>query len=164
MRIKPTGPVATRPVERTWSPRGRRWVKLKPVPPPGWWMRAMSRPPPAPPPSRGPAPGPAPKQLLGGFQPPPLGVPPQVALLQDSQSNGSEGDGGLRRHGETPLPGEGGGNEDCRAFYPNSPSLGYAPLFGPLFVGRGKGRGKILVHGDGIPGPDFPACFLEAVE
>ena len=43
MRMKPTGPEATRPVERTWSPRGRRWVKVKPVPPPVWWIRAMSR-------------------------------------------------------------------------------------------------------------------------
>ena len=43
MRMKPTGPEATRPVLRTWSPRGRRWVKEKPVPPPVWWIRAMSR-------------------------------------------------------------------------------------------------------------------------
>ena len=43
MRMKPTGPEATRPVLRTWSPRGRRWLKLKPVPPPVWWIRAMSR-------------------------------------------------------------------------------------------------------------------------
>ena len=43
IRMKPTGPEATRPVLRTWSPRGRRWVKVKPVPPPVWWMRDMSR-------------------------------------------------------------------------------------------------------------------------
>ena len=41
-RIKLTGPEAMPPVERTTSPLGRRREKLKPVPPPDWWMRAVA--------------------------------------------------------------------------------------------------------------------------
>ncbi len=37
-----TGPDATPIVERTRSPRGRRREKAKPVPPPDWWMTAVS--------------------------------------------------------------------------------------------------------------------------
>ena len=37
-----TGPEATPIVDCTRSPSGRRREKAKPVPPPDWWMRAVS--------------------------------------------------------------------------------------------------------------------------
>ena len=41
-RRNETGPDATPIVERTRSPFGRRREKAKPVPPPDWWMTAVS--------------------------------------------------------------------------------------------------------------------------
>ncbi|OPY54075.1 MAG: hypothetical protein A4E51_01021 [Methanosaeta sp. PtaU1.Bin055] len=40
--MKETGPLATPPVARTGSPFGRRREKEKPVPPPLWWILAIS--------------------------------------------------------------------------------------------------------------------------
>ena len=39
--MKLTGPLATPVVLRTIEPLGRRREKLKPVPPPLWWMSAI---------------------------------------------------------------------------------------------------------------------------
>ena len=41
--MKLTGPLATPVVERTIEPLPRRRLKLKPVPPPDWWMSAIER-------------------------------------------------------------------------------------------------------------------------
>ena len=41
-RIKETGPLATPLVVETTASLGRRWLKEKPVPPPLWWIRAVS--------------------------------------------------------------------------------------------------------------------------
>ena len=42
MRMKETGPLATPRVVRTRSPLRRRREKENPVPPPAWWIRAIS--------------------------------------------------------------------------------------------------------------------------
>ncbi len=41
--MKLTGPLATPIDDLTTSPAGRRRLNPKPVPPPDWWMSAMSR-------------------------------------------------------------------------------------------------------------------------
>jgi hypothetical protein len=41
--MKLTGPLATPIDDFTTSPAGRRRLNPNPVPPPDWWMRAMSR-------------------------------------------------------------------------------------------------------------------------
>ena len=41
--MKERGPSVVPPELETWSPRGRRREKLKPVPPPAFWIRAVAR-------------------------------------------------------------------------------------------------------------------------
>jgi hypothetical protein len=41
-RMNDTGPLAMPPVDETTSPAGRRRLKAKPVPPPLWWISAVS--------------------------------------------------------------------------------------------------------------------------
>ncbi len=41
-RMNETGPLAMPPVDATRSPAGRRRLNAKPVPPPLWWMSAVS--------------------------------------------------------------------------------------------------------------------------
>ena len=146
MRMKPTGPEATRPVLRTWSPRGRRWRETEAGAAPGLVDQGH-----VPHPlqdaahvvvdrddeaggqlapgqagvhqgggvgqefqgghglvkglglpgrrlgaavaglRRGHAPGHPPEELVRGLHHPAVGVPAQIALLQDPEGDGAKG-------------------------------------------------------------------------